>query len=243
MELALVVFYRICGLAAGVTMAYFGYRLFREGIYEKAGELVAKWQGKELALRQAAPGTFFAVLGVLLVGVSVWRQLEHSTLHVDGVSVELEEKSEGAVVRVSPEIKELLEALIAQRFVSPDDARALNAFLNDHLRIVKESLTFTANYYVPEIPEDVFYKISTDEELTAEDKVKLSQWYLSVSEAGETPPFVRTCIVNALHDTSTQSEGDALREWARVVTSKPRELDDVMPEDEDASAPPPAPQA
>lgn len=70
--------YRILAIAAGFGFAFFGYRLFRLGVFERAGDLKAAWGDRKLALKQAAPGTFFAVSGVIVVCVSLWRQVELS---------------------------------------------------------------------------------------------------------------------------------------------------------------------
>jgi len=60
---AIVVFYRTFTIACGLAVIYLGYLLFRVGVYEKAGELKAAWGDRHLTLKQAAPGTFFALLG------------------------------------------------------------------------------------------------------------------------------------------------------------------------------------
>jgi hypothetical protein len=55
--------YRISCIAAGLIIVILGYRLFRTGIYEKAGDLRAVWGNKYLTLKSAAPGTIFALFG------------------------------------------------------------------------------------------------------------------------------------------------------------------------------------
>jgi hypothetical protein len=65
----------VCVLA-GCLFGYFGYRLFRIGIYEKQGELRAEWSGKSLALRQVGPGVFFALFGILIAMVGVVRKFD-----------------------------------------------------------------------------------------------------------------------------------------------------------------------
>jgi hypothetical protein len=53
-----------------------GYRLFRLGVFEKAGEFKATWGGRQMLIKAAAPGTFFAVLGACIVTVSSWKAVE-----------------------------------------------------------------------------------------------------------------------------------------------------------------------
>jgi hypothetical protein len=68
--------YRCLIIATGGLFEYLGYRLFVLGIYEKAGELKASWKGASLLVRQAAPGTFFALFGATIITVAVVRPAE-----------------------------------------------------------------------------------------------------------------------------------------------------------------------
>jgi hypothetical protein len=68
--------YRIVAILAGVLAIYLGYRLFMVGIYEKAGDLKATWGSTHLILKQAAPGTFFAVFGALVITFGIWRGID-----------------------------------------------------------------------------------------------------------------------------------------------------------------------
>ena len=65
--------YRIAVLAVGALLVYLGYRLFVLGVYEKAGDLKASWGEKHLVLKQAAPGTFFALFGAAVISIAVWK--------------------------------------------------------------------------------------------------------------------------------------------------------------------------
>jgi len=58
---------------AGLVFCVLGYKLFVKGVYEKGGDLNAVWGDKNLALKQAGPGTFFALFGLLVVGIGIWR--------------------------------------------------------------------------------------------------------------------------------------------------------------------------
>ena len=68
--LALIVS-RIVTALIGLAFAYFGYRLFSLGVYAKAGELRAAWGEKHLMLKQAAPGTFFALFGGIITAAAL----------------------------------------------------------------------------------------------------------------------------------------------------------------------------
>jgi hypothetical protein len=73
---AIVVFYRTFTIACGFGIIYLGYKLFRIGVYEKAGELKAAWGDRHLTLKQAAPGTVFALFGALVLGIAIWRGVD-----------------------------------------------------------------------------------------------------------------------------------------------------------------------
>lgn len=63
--------YRILIVVAGIASAYMGYRLFVRGLFANAGELKAAWGERKLVLKQAAPGTFFALFGAAIVMYSI----------------------------------------------------------------------------------------------------------------------------------------------------------------------------
>ena len=63
--------YKLVTLLTGLVFGLLGYKLFRLGVYEKAGELKTTWGDKSLILKQAAPGTFFALFGVILISTTL----------------------------------------------------------------------------------------------------------------------------------------------------------------------------
>jgi hypothetical protein len=65
--------YRLLSIAIGAVVVAMGYRLFRVGMFERAGELKAAWGDRNLTIRQAAPGTFFAIFGAVIVLISLWK--------------------------------------------------------------------------------------------------------------------------------------------------------------------------
>ncbi|MCH7519942.1 MAG: hypothetical protein IH964_13080 [Candidatus Dadabacteria bacterium] len=68
-----LILYRIITIAIGFLIVYLGYRLFRLGVYEKAGDLKAVWGENQLILKQAAPGTFFVLFGAIVISFSIWK--------------------------------------------------------------------------------------------------------------------------------------------------------------------------
>jgi hypothetical protein len=67
--------YKLGCLAVGSIFSFLGYRLFQSGIWGKAGDLDAKFKDFRLVLKSGAPGTFFAVLGAVIVVFTVWQGL------------------------------------------------------------------------------------------------------------------------------------------------------------------------
>jgi hypothetical protein len=65
--------YRLVVLLCGFGSIVMGYRLFRVGVFEKAGELKANWGGRSFLLKAAAPGTFFALFGSAIIAITVWK--------------------------------------------------------------------------------------------------------------------------------------------------------------------------
>ena len=75
-ELAVILgitIYKLACLAVGSLFCALGYRLFKLGIWGGAGDLDAKFHDTRLVLKSAAPGTFFAILGAVIIVVTVWQ--------------------------------------------------------------------------------------------------------------------------------------------------------------------------
>ena len=71
--------YKLACLCVGSIFCYLGYKLFRLGIWGKAGNMQANFNDFKLVLRSAAPGTFFALFGAVIVVVT----LLHDDLNFD----------------------------------------------------------------------------------------------------------------------------------------------------------------
>lgn len=76
MDTTLAVFiYKLVCIGSGVVVCYFGFKLFVLGIFTGAGDLSSQFQSTKLVLKKAAPGTFFALFGSAVIGVSLWKGL------------------------------------------------------------------------------------------------------------------------------------------------------------------------
>lgn len=66
--------YRLAIVAAGTIFMYFGYRLFMQGIISGEGsEMGGEHGDTKFLIKNVAPGTFFALFGMMLIGIMVWQ--------------------------------------------------------------------------------------------------------------------------------------------------------------------------
>lgn len=72
-----VLLYKLGLIYAGVLLVYLGYKLFINGIYGPAGELIADWNEYKIVLKRAAPGTFFVIFGTVFMLSSVFSKVEY----------------------------------------------------------------------------------------------------------------------------------------------------------------------
>lgn len=83
------ILYKIASLLVGLASCYFGYKLFVAGIWGNAGDMETNFGNNKVVLKSAAPGTFFAVLGTIIICVTIWKGLElnqYSSSAEDGTS-------------------------------------------------------------------------------------------------------------------------------------------------------------
>jgi hypothetical protein len=120
--------YRLTVLLCGFGSVVMGYRLFRLGVFEKAGELKANWGGNAVLLKAAAPGTFFALFGSAVIAFAIWK----------GFTVETVQPAAGAqtnaAVRTigsagSTEFQQALQAAAAGQVLTDEQKQALAAGL------------------------------------------------------------------------------------------------------------------
>ena len=74
----------------GFLFSYMGYKLFMNGIWGHAGEIDSQFGDNKLVVKKAAPGTFFALFGAIIVGMTVWKGLEFKGL--ENIPAHLESK-------------------------------------------------------------------------------------------------------------------------------------------------------
>ena len=67
--------YKALSLLVGTLAIYMGYLLFKTGIWGNAGDLETKYGQTSLVIKHGAPGTFFAVLGAIIISFTIYKGL------------------------------------------------------------------------------------------------------------------------------------------------------------------------
>lgn len=66
--------FRLSVIAAGTACVYMGYRLFVLGVMPRDGSQIDAQAGEiRLSLKNAAPGTIFALFGAVIIGLMLWQ--------------------------------------------------------------------------------------------------------------------------------------------------------------------------
>jgi hypothetical protein len=117
-----LIFYKITILLVGALFAVLGYRLFRVGYYEKAGELKAAWGKSHLILKQTAPGVFFALFGSFIVIVGAWKPIELRFPSQTAVSTEDDTESSN--------VRAIMKKVSGGEEVTADERKILASWLS-----------------------------------------------------------------------------------------------------------------
>jgi len=65
--------YKLACLTTGLALSFMGYRLFVSGIWGESGDLNATFGNNKIVLKKAAPGTFFAIAGAIVIGLAIFK--------------------------------------------------------------------------------------------------------------------------------------------------------------------------
>ena len=74
------VIHELLGLVGGLILCYFGYRLLMRRVKVHPGETRGTWNSAKLLIRNAAPGTLFAVFGAVSIWLTASNALTPKTL-------------------------------------------------------------------------------------------------------------------------------------------------------------------
>ena len=67
---SLLIYLLVITIVAGLVFAYLGYRLFLKGVFGST-DLEAQWQERSIVLKRAAPGTLFALFGLVMISLAL----------------------------------------------------------------------------------------------------------------------------------------------------------------------------
>lgn len=81
--------YKLASLFVGLLFSFMGYKLFMSGIWGHAGEIDSKFGDNTFVIKKAAPGTFFALFGAIIVGITIWKGLEFKGLETLPAGLEI----------------------------------------------------------------------------------------------------------------------------------------------------------
>lgn len=85
--------YKLASLTTGVILSYMGYRLFMASVWGDAGDAEGRFGDYKIIIRKAAPGTFFVLMGALVIAITVFKGINfESTKHHEGTIHEQADK-------------------------------------------------------------------------------------------------------------------------------------------------------
>lgn len=65
--------FKLSSLAVGLSFAYMGYKLFIKGIWGNAGTVEGEFKDTKIVVKKAAPGTFFALFGTIILCFTIFQ--------------------------------------------------------------------------------------------------------------------------------------------------------------------------
>lgn len=83
-----ITIYKICSLATGVLLSFLGYKLFMAGVWGNAGNAEGSFGDNKLIIKKAAPGTFFVIMGAIVIGLTIMKGLDFTYISQHGVKNE-----------------------------------------------------------------------------------------------------------------------------------------------------------
>ena len=105
----IVALYKVVTMLVGLAIVVLGYKLFRHGVFEKTpAQLKAYFGDRHFVLKAAGPGSFFAIFGSIIIGLSC-----HKGLTVWG-EPRLDSPTANAVPALEPEATTPVHAANAQ---------------------------------------------------------------------------------------------------------------------------------
>lgn len=132
--------YKLACLIVGLSSIYMGYRLFVKDIYTKAGDLDVNFNNSKIALKKAAPGTFFSLFGAAVIISTISSGLSFENLKKDKLnSLEENNKTRNYVYE---DIQDTTNHLI---ILNPSSSKISKEFI-DSTKSIKISNVFETKF-------------------------------------------------------------------------------------------------
>ena len=74
-----ITIYKLASLATGIALSYMGYKLFMAGVWGNAGDAEGVFGNNKLVIKRAAPGTFFILMGAIVIGLTIANGMSFKT--------------------------------------------------------------------------------------------------------------------------------------------------------------------
>jgi len=74
--IAAITTYKVISLLVGLLFGFMGYKLFIAGVFGRAGNMDVSVGDNKILLKKAAPGTFFALFGAIIISLTIYQGLD-----------------------------------------------------------------------------------------------------------------------------------------------------------------------
>jgi hypothetical protein len=121
---AMLVVFRTIALLIGALLLFLGYKLFKIGYFERAGELQAVWGARRFILKQVAPGIFFALFGTIILCVGIWKPIS--------VHKAAEPESQSLTVGLTAPVRTALQKVADNQDITDAERTSISNWLQQH---------------------------------------------------------------------------------------------------------------
>ncbi|WP_432454382.1 hypothetical protein ACRRS0_02705 [Agarivorans sp. QJM3NY_29] len=133
----MVVIYKCASLLSGTGLCWMGYSLFLKGITKSAGDFDGEYKDAKVTLRNGAPGLYFAILGTVVLGLTLYR----------GV------KLESLLITENKQLEQLQQKLTNNDEATLATATKLNQLAQNYKGISTQVITMSTTLSATKLPE------------------------------------------------------------------------------------------
>jgi hypothetical protein len=198
--------YRAFGLTIGTVFAFLGYKLFNKGVFAEGSDMNMVWGDRKLLLKRAAPGTMFALFGVLVIALATYKDIT------------FEEKP--SAPKLTNDQQDMFERLANNRFLQNSDREKLVNWLN--AMTPGKTLTFSLYRSVLTMnmaAKTTFEKLIAGSDVSPSERCVAAEWYAVNAHVPEIPTDVDRSLQTMFikHQKLSAPEQDSVRDWLKGV--------------------------